>query len=126
MIRLSSPYCASGSRRAVAPDVVSSARLRDVVGFHCQQTVEKYLKALLTFCQVEFPKTHDIKRLLALVSCANPEAADALSGAKWLGPFGVDVRYPGDAAEMLPGDEVRAIKIARLAKAVVRRILDDG
>jgi hypothetical protein len=28
-----------------------------------------------------------------------------LSGAKWLGPFGVDIRYPGDAAEMLPGDE---------------------
>ena len=110
----------------LAPDVASSARLREVVGFHCQQTVEKYLKVLLTFYQVEFPKTHEIKRLLALVSRANPEAADALSGAKWLGPFGVDVRYPGDAAEMLPGDEVRAIEIARLAKAVVRRILDEG
>ena len=49
-----------------------------------------------------------------------------MSGAKWLGPFGVDIRYPGDAAEMLPGDEVRAIEIARFAKAVVRRILDEG
>jgi HEPN domain-containing protein len=110
----------------LASDVASSARLREVVGFHCQQTVEKYLKVLLTFYQVEFPKTHEIKRLLALVSRANSEAADALSGAKWLGPFGVDVRYPGDAAEMLPGDEVRAIEIARLAKAVVRQILDEG
>jgi HEPN domain-containing protein len=110
----------------LAPDVPSSARLREVVGFHCQQAVEKYLKALLTFYQVEFPKTHEIKRLLALVSRANPEAAEALSGAKWLGPFGVDIRYPGDAAEILPGDEVRAIEIARLAKAVVRRILDEG
>ena len=110
----------------LAPDVVRSTRLREVVGFHCQQTVEKYLKALLTFYQVEFPKTHEIKRLLALVSGANPEEADALSGAKWLGPFGVDVRYPGDAAEMLPGDEVRAVEIARFAKAVVRRILDEG
>jgi hypothetical protein len=49
-----------------------------------------------------------------------------LSGTKWLGPFGVDIRYPGDAAEMLPGDEVRAIGIARLAKEVVLRILDEG
>ncbi len=99
----------------LAPDVASSSRLREVVGSHCQQTVEKYLKAFLTFYQVEFPKTHEIKRLLALVGRANPEAADALSGAKWLGPFGVDVRYPGDAAEILPGDKVRAIEIARLA-----------
>jgi HEPN domain-containing protein len=110
----------------LAPDVTSSIRLREVVGFHCQQTVEKYLKALLTFYQVEFPKTHEIKRLLALLSRANPEAAAALSGTKWLGPFGVDIRYPGDAAEMLPGDEIRAIGIARLAKEVVLRILDEG
>jgi len=54
----------------------------------------------------------------------NREAADALSGAKWLGPFGVDIRYPGDAAEMLPGDEVKAIEIARFTKEVVLRILD--
>ena len=110
----------------LSPDVASSARLREIVGFHCQQTVEKYLKVLLTFYQVEFPKTHEIERLLVLVSGANREAADALSGAKWLGPFGVDIRYPGDAAEMLPGDEVKAIKIARLAKQVVLRILDEA
>jgi HEPN domain-containing protein len=66
----------------LAPGVASSVRLREVVGFHCQQTVEKYLKALLTFYQVEFPKTHEMERLLALVSSANRGAADALSGAK--------------------------------------------
>jgi HEPN domain-containing protein len=110
----------------LAPDVASSTRLREVIGFHCQQTVEKYLKVLLTYYQVEFPKTHEIKRLLVLLSRANPEAAAALSGTKWLGPFGVDIRYPGDAAEMLPGDEVRAIGIARLAKEVVVRILDEA
>jgi len=30
--------------------------------------VEKYLKAFLTFKNIEFPKTHDIGELLALVS----------------------------------------------------------
>ena len=110
----------------LAPIVATSTRLRGIVGFHCQQTDEKYLKVLLTFYQVEFPKTHEIERLLALVSSANPEAADALGCAKWLGPFAVDIRYPGDAAEMLPGDEVRAIEIARCAKAVVLRVLDEG
>ena len=61
-----------------------------------------------------------------MVRSANPEAADALGPAKWLGPFAVDIRYPGDAAEMLPGDEFRALEIARFAKEVVLRILDEG
>jgi hypothetical protein len=34
-------------------------------------TVEKYLKVLPTFYQVEFPKTHEIDRLLVLVSSTN-------------------------------------------------------
>ena len=33
-------------------------RFREIVAFHCQQAVEKYLKALLVQRQVEFPKTH--------------------------------------------------------------------
>jgi HEPN domain-containing protein len=84
------------------------------------------LKVLLTFYQVEFPKTHEIERLLALVSNANPEAADALGCAKWVGPFAVDIRYPGDAVEMLPGGEVKAIEIAQFVKSVVLRTLDEG
>ena len=124
----------SGSRKRkpisrlpkLAPSVAASIRLREIVGFHCQQTVENYLKVLLTFYQIEFPKTHEIGRLLTLVSSVNPEAADALGRAKWLGPFAVDIRYPGDGAEMLPGDEVRAVEIARFAKAVVLRVLDEG
>jgi len=62
--------------------VATSIRLREIVGFHCQQAVEKYLKVLLTFYQIEFPKTHEIERLLALVSGANPNVADALGCAK--------------------------------------------
>jgi len=31
----------------------------DTVCFHAQQCVEKYLKALLTFLGIDFPKTHD-------------------------------------------------------------------
>src|SRR5258708_1970918 len=112
--------------RELASNAASSAGLRHIVGFHCQQCVEKYLKALLTYYQVEFPKTHQIRRLLILVSGVNPEAAEALSTTEWLGPFGVDLRYPGDAAEMLAGDEIKAIETARLTKEVVVRIVDEG
>jgi len=107
----------------LAPEVGSEAGFREAVGFHCQQAVEKYIKALLTFYQVEFPKTHEIAKLLGLLRGANAEAADALAGANWLTPYGVDVRYPDDAPQMLPGDEIRAIAPARLAKAVARRVV---
>lgn len=33
----------------------------DTVCFHAQQTVEKYLKALLVVRNIVFPKTHDIE-----------------------------------------------------------------
>ncbi len=107
----------------LGPVVADSSRLREIVGFHCQQTVEKYLKALLTFHQVEFPRTHELDRLLLLVAHVNRDVAEELGGARWLGPFGVDARYPGDGAEMLPGEEVRAIMLARFAQEVVRRVL---
>jgi HEPN domain-containing protein len=103
----------------LAPEVADSLRLREIVGFHCQQAVEKYLKALLTRHQVDFPKTHDIQQLVALVRAVAQNAADEMRGAEWLTPFGVEIRYPSDAAEMLPGDEVKAIEIARRVKKVV-------
>ena len=40
----------------------------DVVGFHCQQCIEKYLKALLVLKKLDFPKTHDLLDLLAILT----------------------------------------------------------
>ena len=81
------------------------------------------MKALLTRCQIEFPKTHDIKTLLQL---AGDPVANSLGCAKWLTPFGVEIRYPGDTAEMLPGEESKAIEIASMVKQVVLAILARG
>lgn len=36
------------------------------IGFHAQQSAEKYLKALLVFAGVAFPKTHDLPTLNTL------------------------------------------------------------
>jgi len=43
--------------------------------------------------------------------------------AKWLTPFGVDIRYPGDLPETLPGDEQRALQIAERVQDVVMGVL---
>jgi len=57
--------------RRIAADAAVNLRIREIVGFPCQQAAEKYLKALLTRYQIEFPKTHDIKTLLQLVETAS-------------------------------------------------------
>lgn len=90
----------------------SDPELRDVAAFHAQQAVEKYFKAVLTRHQVEFPKTHVLRRLLILM-------AGALHEANWLSPFGAELRYPGDRAETLPGDESRAFQLAEKVRTTV-------
>jgi HEPN domain-containing protein len=39
----------------------------DTVCFHAQQGGEKYLKALLVFQRIDFPKIHDLTELYALL-----------------------------------------------------------
>ena len=64
------------------------------VCFHCQQVVEKYLKAFLISQGVEIRKTHNIEFLLA--QCEEFDPDFSLIDPKDLNDFGVDIRYPGD------------------------------
>ena len=102
----------------------AETEFRDIVGFHAQQAVEKYLKALLTRHQIEFPKTHVIRRLLILLEPVEPVIVDALDDANWLSPFGAEIRYPGDRAEALPGEEVRARQLAQEVHDAVMGVLE--
>ena len=79
----------------------------------------QYLKALLVQWQVEFPKTHDIAKLLDRVAILDLATAESLRNADVLTPFGVEARYPGDAPEILPSGEVEAISMARLVRTTV-------
>jgi HEPN domain-containing protein len=67
----------------------------NAVCFHCQQSAEKYLKAVLTEHSIYFPKTHDLEILLASVCKIAPEATSLSQAAKALTGYGIDVRYPG-------------------------------
>jgi HEPN domain-containing protein len=102
----------------------AESEFRDIVGFHAQQSAEKYLKALLTRHQIEFPKTHVVRRLLILLEPVDPVMVGALDEANWLSPFGAEIRYPGDRAEALPGEEVRARQLAQKVRDAVMAVLD--
>ena len=53
----------------------------EAVAFHAQQAAEKSLKALLVWRQMEFPKTHDLERLLELAGEGDQALAESLRAA---------------------------------------------
>ena len=67
----------------------------DTICFHCQQCIEKYLKARLNDALIEFPKTHDLEELLDLVTPVEPLWVGLKPRLKSLSAFAVLVRYPG-------------------------------
>lgn len=68
----------------------------ETVCFHCQQFVEKLLKALLTLHSIESPKTHDLRRLIQLAEPLIPGLSDLSDDSDKLTVHGVETRYPGE------------------------------
>lgn len=68
----------------------------DIICFHCQQAVEKYLKAFLTHHNIQVKRTHDIEFLLDLCAEQDKEFLNLLEKEKaaQLTEFAVEVRYP--------------------------------
>jgi len=91
----------------------------DSICFHCQQAAEKYFKAYLTWQQIEFPKTHNLIMLLSLIASADSPLAASLTEVAALNPYGVDIRYPGDAPEIAVEDAEEAIHLADRVKEAV-------
>jgi HEPN domain-containing protein len=85
-------------RAAVGLDSGIVAGVVDQICFHCQQSAEKYLKALLEEDGQPIPKTHDLLFLLTLVQTNHPEALRLRRGLSILVRYGVALRYPGFSA----------------------------
>ncbi len=96
----------------------------DTVCFHAQQVVEKYLKALLVFRGINFPKTHNIEELVALLPARDrPKLSDAEQDR--LTDYATITRYPGDYEPILIAEARRAVAIARRVRAEVRKRLPE-
>jgi len=66
----------------------------EIICFHCQQAVEKYLKAFLVYNDQEPPKTHDLIELAKQSSCFNKDFLLFIPKCEFLVPFAVRARYP--------------------------------
>ena len=102
------------------------AVFHEAVAFHAQQAAEKSLKALLVVRQVEFPKTHDIERLLDLVAVGDGPLAEALADVAELTPYGVEYRYPGEYEPVPAEAAITCVSLARrVHDEIARRLPED-
>jgi HEPN domain-containing protein len=72
--------------------------VHDAVCFHCQQCVEKYLKALLQELGLPITRTHDLEALRVQLHPHHPSLAPFRRGLGFLSDYAVDARYPGKTA----------------------------
>jgi HEPN domain-containing protein len=66
----------------------------NLIGFHCQQCVEKYLKARLEEAGLQVPKIHMLAGLLRLLAPVEPLWMSFETVALDLTHFAVKFRYP--------------------------------
>ena len=96
----------------------------DTVCFHCQQTVEKYLKAFLIYSDIAFPLSHNLADLVELCIQVESSFSDYQRRAETLTPYAVEIRYPDDLYMPTNEEAVEALTIARQIKDFVLSRMD--
>lgn len=91
----------------------------DTVCFHAQQGAEKYIKAVLTARQIEFPRTHDLLELAWLLPEEIGLRAEIVSLSE-LNRYAVEARYPGEWDPIAREDANEALSTARRVRGVLR------
>jgi HEPN domain-containing protein len=85
-----------------------------IVGFHCQQAVEKYLKAVLVERGINVPKTHDLVFLQQTLERAGFTLPAGFSRLQELQPFAVAERYEDTGA----GNSISSVDARQLVADV--------
>jgi HEPN domain-containing protein len=94
--------------------------VRDAL-FHCQQVVEKAMKALLTWHDSAFRKTHNLEELGELCTRIDGTLAAAVENVTPLTEYAARFRYPGAPWEPTLLEAQESIELAR---TFVRTILE--
>jgi len=94
--------------------------------FHCQQAVEKALKAYLTWREKAFGKTHNLADLGAACVAFDPGLADLVAQVAPLTQFAWRYRYPGAPLGPTVEEARETIAVARSAVvAIIERLPED-
>jgi HEPN domain-containing protein len=106
-------------------ELMTEKPANDMICFHCQQAVEKYLKAFLVKNSIEFKKTHDISELIELCLGVDDSFSELFDkNVDSLTIYAAEIRYP-DYFYLPSDDETNdAISKAEYVKDFVMRKLE--
>ena len=96
--------------------------LPDQMGFFCQQTAEKYLKAFLIASGQVPPRTHDVDVLVEMCAVVDPAFEQLQPLVEGLTEFAVIFRYPEEWSD--ESAAIQSLTKAEQVRALVRRKLD--
>jgi HEPN domain-containing protein len=91
----------------------------DTVTFHCQQAVEKYLKAYLIFQSTTFRFSHDLVYLLELINQNDSDFEEYYDSVSELQGYAVEIRYPNETIYLSNEKVEKAISIAKIVRELV-------
>jgi HEPN domain-containing protein len=90
---------------------------REELCFGAQQAAEKAIKGVFVYLHDPFPYTHDLEKLLSLLSAKGVSLPDLIWQAQELTAFAFELRYPAVGKETTEEQYRQALGIA---EAVVR------
>lgn len=115
---------AGSDHRAAEVLLGQTPPITDIAAFHCQQAVEKTLKAYLLYRGQAFEKIHDLGALVQ--QCADHDGGfvKLLARVAPLTPFAVRFRYPGPGGASV--DQVRsALDVVEEVREIVTNRLPE-
>jgi HEPN domain-containing protein len=112
--------------RAAEVDLGADPPLSADAAFHCQQAVEKALKAVLTHHDHLFRKTHDIGELALGCLEHEPSLEALLRESAPLTEYAWRFRYPGEVFEPDRQEVEDAIDVAHRVVEAVTSVVSEG
>ena len=94
----------------------------EIICYHCQQSAEKALKAVLTSFDTDPPRTHDLSELCRLCSEMDSQYKRFEETCAMLTAYGVQTRYP-PSMELESQDIDRALNASKILLQSVEQIL---
>jgi HEPN domain-containing protein len=91
--------------------------MSEIICFHCQQSVEKFLKAFLNSNNINFPKTHDLLYLKKL--CCEADNTFSEIDVRGMTAYAVEARYPEEFFTPTKEETQKAFLKAKAIKSFI-------
>lgn len=98
----------------------------EVIAYHCQQSAEKSIKALLIEHGEPLPRTHDMGVLCKLVTDFYDGFTNYLEDCDRLTPYGVITRYPGSPLSIGKEHVSQALNTAEKIQELANQYLSES